>query len=103
MKAFFIFKDGELFGSPIGYTRESGAKKALTAIPEYHELMKGYKEIIPASKMTDELKKGGMYEYSVYQDCYLLKKNTWTTKVWNPFVKENYQILEKEFEIVFKD
>ena len=27
MKAFFIFKDGELVGSPIGYTSIKGAKK----------------------------------------------------------------------------
>lgn len=105
MKAFFIFRDGELFGSPIGYTTETGAKKALVGCEDWHRILSEYeftnatftKDNPPPQELID------MWEYSDYCETYLFKRDVWSKKYWQPYLKEHYKIIEKEFDIIFKD
>ncbi len=103
MKAFFIFKNNEVFGSPIGYTTEKGAIKSLIGCDDWHNLRKNYKHYMSNDEITDEMKSNGFYKKTSDSSGWLLNNAIWTNKVWKPFVKENYEIIEKEFEILFKD
>lgn len=107
MKAFFIFRDGELFGNPIGYTTEKNAKKSLVGCEDWYRLLREYdlgnatftKECPPPS----DLVQCGMREYGEYCETYLFKREVWSRKIWTPYAKEHYKIIEKEFDIIFKD
>lgn len=104
MKAFFIFKDGELFGSPIGYTTRNGALKSLVDSEDWHKMLKPYdKNIKGYENITEEQNKLGFWKYYQGGDCWLFQRDIWSRKIWTPYVKEHYKIIEKEFDIVFKD
>lgn len=105
MKAFFIFRDGELYGNPTGYTTEKGAKKSLVGCEDWHNILQEYtekhftKECPPNQDFID----CNMYEYSEYTESYIFNREVWSRKFWNRYVKEHYKIIEKEFDIVFKN
>lgn len=103
MKAYFLFKDGELIGSPIGYTTDKGARKSLVGSEDWcNELFKYDREAIRANP-PQELIDMGMYEWSEYTNSYLFNREVWSRKIWNKYFNEHYKIIEKEFDIVFKD
>ena len=103
MKAWFIFKDGNLIGNPIGYTTEKGARKSLEGCEDWHNCRKKYNHFYKNEDIPEDYKTNGMYEEMFDKSGWLLKNNVWEKKIWKPFVQENYQIVEKEFEIVFKE
>lgn len=98
MKAIFIYKDGELFGSQTGYTTIKGAQKALVGCEDWYNLIREYEY-----KVTEETIKLGIHEYWQGGNKYLFKREVWSRKIWNEYVKEHYQFLEKEYEIVIKN
>lgn len=103
MKAFFIFKDGELVGSPIGYTSDKGAKKSLVGSEDYCNVLHKYDFANACEKAPQELIDMGLYEWYSSINLYLFNRDVWTRKIWNKYFNEHYKIIEKEFDIVFKD
>lgn len=103
MKAFFIYRDGELFGNPIGYTTYQGALKSLVGCEDWHREIKSYVSYNAKGEISKELQDSGMYTYSTYTNSWLFKREVWSRKVWNLYVKEHYKIIEKEFDIVFRN
>lgn len=101
MKAFFIFKDGKLVGNPIGYTTKQGAQKSLVGCEDWHKLLAPYSKCDAKEEIPQEMIDSGMF--SRYRDSWLLDREKWTRKIWTPYLKEHYEIVEKEFDIVFKD
>ena len=45
----------------------------------------------------------GLWKYYSTTDHWLFQREIWSRKIWNQYVKEHYKIIEKEFDIVFKD
>lgn len=104
MKAIFIYKDGELFGSPIGYTTVKGAQKALVGTEDWYKCLRKYNELIYGKNgLTTEQEALGIYKWSEVCNQWMLQRELWSRKIWNEYVKEHYQFLEKEYEIVIKD
>ena len=103
MKAFFIFKDGELVGSPIGYTTDKGAKKSLVGTDDYMDMLHKYDYANAEESAPQELIDMGMYVWYSSINVYLFNRDVWTRKIWNKYLDEHYKIIEKEFDIVFKD
>lgn len=103
MKAWFIFKDGNVIGNPVGYTTEKGARKSLEGCEDWYNCRKNYRHFYENEDIPDDYKTNGMYEEMFDKSGWLLKNNIWNKKIWEPFVQENYQIVEKEFDIVFKE
>lgn len=100
MKAFFIYRDGELFGSPIGYTTLKGAQKSLVGTEDWYREL--YKYNHPNKKLKEDAIKLGIFEWHDGYG-YMFKREVWSRKIWQKYVKKHYEIKEKEFEIVFKD
>lgn len=110
MKAWFIIKDGKIINSITGYTSEEGALKSLAKLsnPDYNNLVKNIYPHRIDSKISNEKKKyyNQCFDYdgnkvfirNVTDDSTEFRKN-----VIYPYLKEYYQIVEKEFEIVFKN
>lgn len=103
MKAFFIFKDGELVGSPIGYTTDKGAKKSLVGCDDYCNVLHKYDFANACENAPQELIDMGMYVWYSSINKYLFNRDVWSRKIWNKYLDEHYKIEEKEFDIVFKD
>jgi len=103
MKAFFIFKDGKLVGNPIGYTTTQGAQKSLVGCEDWAKLLAPYSECNAKKDIPQEMIDSGIFRRSYDGECWLLEREKWTRKVWTPYLKEHYKIIEKEFDIVFKD
>ena len=101
MKAFFIFKDGELVGNPIGYTTIQGAKNSLVGSEDWHNLLRPYE--LKRGELTEEEQKSGIWRQSMFGEGWLFSRDGWCRKVWSPYVKEHYKFIEKEFDIVFKE
>jgi hypothetical protein len=61
----------------------------------------------PKGDTPEELKKSGIFvqKFSDYLDRWgwFASSAAWEKKVWKPYVKEHYEIREREYEIVFKD
>ena len=95
MKAFFIYRDGKPFGSPTGYTTKAGARKSLVGCDDWYKLLIPYESDYknPSKEMIDS----GIYEWSEYG--WLFERSVWSRKVWTPYVKEHYEIVEKEYNI----
>ena len=103
MKAFSIFKDGKLVGNPIGYTTTQGAQKSLVGCEDWTKLLAPYSECNAKKDIPQEMIDSGMFRRSYNGECWLLEREKWSRKVWTPYLKEHYKIIEKEFDIVFKD
>ncbi len=106
MKAYFIFKDGELVGSPIGYTTCAGAQEYLRVSVEYQDLVRKYYRgtiIKPDHPEFEKLVDLGVYKYNKCLQSYCWSKAVWSKKFWQPYFQEHFKIEEKEFEIVFKN
>lgn len=107
MKAYFIFKDGELVGSPIGYKTEDEAQIDIDKSDEYKELYKKYK-ILDSGFIGDnnpffeKCLGTGCYRFNPKLGWYQFDKEIWKNKIWIPYVNEHFKIIEKEFEIIFK-
>lgn len=70
MKAFFVFRDGELVGSPIGYTTEMGALKSLVGCEDWYKLLWPYDRNIKGyANITAEQEKLGLWKYHENTDC----------------------------------
>ena len=98
MKAFFIFKDGKVVGSQIGYTTEKGAINSLVGSKEWHEQLSKYNK---GNGNINESDLNEFYEFNPNINAYLFNRTKWSKKIWQQFVKENFEIIEKEFNIVF--
>ena len=103
MKAFFIFKDSELVGSPVGYTSIKGAKKSLVGTEDYCNELHKYDYANAQESAPQELIDMGMYVWYSSINAYLFNREVWSRKIWNKYFNEHYKIIEKEFDIVFKD
>lgn len=103
MKAYFIFKDGELVGSPVGYTSIKGAKKSLVGSEDYCNELHKYDYANAEVSAPQELIDMGMYVWENSINLYLFNREVWSRKIWNKYLDEHYKIIEKEFDIVFKD
>lgn len=101
MKAYFIFKDGELVGSPVGYTSIKGAKKSLVRTDDYMDMLRKYDQG-PVNKAPQELIDMGIYVWYNSISSYLFNRDVWNRKIWNKHFNKHYKIEEKEFEIIFK-
>lgn len=102
MKAIFIFRDGELIGNPIGYTTVKGAKKSLVGCEDWYKQLRKYNPtIIGYNNLPEDLT--GIYRWSEVCNSWFFEREKWSIKVWNTYVNEHYQFVEKEFDIIFKD
>jgi hypothetical protein len=101
-KAIFIYRDGELVGNATGYTTEKGAKKSLVGCSDWYKVMKPYKTVYKDDEIPQEYKEMGIYEWSKYTNSWLFKREVWSRKVWNEYVKKHYQFVEKDFNIDIK-
>ena len=103
MKAFFIFKDGKLIGSPIGYTTPKGAEKSLVGCEDWHRLHDQYAKYNAKENLSQELIDSGLFSRSYNGKTWLFEREKWSRKIWHPYMKKHYDIVEKEFDVVFKD
>lgn len=103
LKAYFIFRDGKVFGSPVGYTTIQGAKKALVGCEDYLNILYKYDLGNGRTSVPQEFIDLGLYVWSDYVKSYLFNREVWTRKIWNKYRDEHYEITEKEFDIIFKD
>lgn len=101
MKAWFIFKDGNIIGYPVGYTTKKRAFKSLEKTDDWKKLREDYPDFISNENITNKQKNSGCYINT--GTGYFFNSKVWNEKIWEPFVQENYQIVEKEFDIVFKE
>lgn len=101
MKAWFIFKDGNMIGYPVGYTTKKRAFKSLEKTDDWKKLREDYPEFISNENISNTQKNSGCYIN--IGTGYVFNSKVWNEKIWEPFVQENYQIVEKEFDIVFKE
>ena len=100
MKHWFIYRDGKLVGNPIGYTTLRGAKKSLVGCEDWYKAMRPYKSVfadadIPEREWIDM----GIYVWSPYTKSYLFKREVWSRKVWNEYLKKHYEFIEKEYRV----
>lgn len=103
MKAFFIYRDGVLTGNPIGYTTENGAIKSLVGCEDWHKCRNNYRHFYSNEDMPEEYKTNGLYKEMFDKSGWLLNNGKWSKVIWTPYLKEHYNIVEKEFDIVFKE
>ena len=105
-------KDGEVVGNPLGYKSERSAKKYIRDCDDHFEhwdkyITVTYGEYNGADNIPEELKKSGIFvqKFSDYLDRWgwFASSAAWEKNVWRPYVKEHYEIREREYEIVFKD
>ena len=101
MKAWFIFKDGNMIGYPVGYTTKKRAFKSLEKTDDWKKLREDYPDFILNEDISNTQKNSGCYIN--IGTGYVFNSKVWNEKIWEPFVQENYQIVEKEFDIVFKE
>lgn len=99
MKAIFIYRDGKLFGSPGGYTTEKGARKSLVGCEDWYRELRPYTMLNASKDLSKEMKTTGFYEWSDYTHCWLFKREKWSRKIWNDYVKKHYNFVEEDFEI----
>lgn len=98
MKAFFIYRDGKEFGRPTGYTTEKGAKKSLVGCDDWYNLLMPYQLLNTKKEISEEMKATGLFEWSKYTNCWFFDRRVWSRKIWAPFVKEHYQIIEQDYD-----
>ena len=111
MKAWFIFKDGEVVGNPLGYKNKKAAKIYIDINNEDHlrlikETYAKYGQYQGLEDIPDNLKEGSFFarNFSIeYGFQWFISPQIWETIVWEPYVKEHYKIEEREFDIVFRD
>lgn len=101
MKAWFIFKDGKLIGYPVGYASKKRALNSLKKTDDWTKLREDYPDFISNENISNKQKNSGFYIN--IGTGYIFNNKVWYEKIWEPFVQENYQIVEKEFDIVFKE
>ena len=53
------------------------------------------------TEISKDLQNTGFYKRSIDDTCWLFIRSKWLKEIWYPFVKEKYQIIEKEYEINF--
>ena len=102
MKAVFIYKDGKQVGNPTGYTTVKGAKKSLVGCEDWYRLLTPYVKPRNDNDIPTEWIKSGIFEWSEHIESYLFKQEVWSRKVWNEYVKEHYEFIEKEYNIDVK-
>lgn len=103
-KAFFIYRDGKKYGSPTGYTTEKGAKKSLVGCDDWHRLLTPYKVLNGTKEdISEEMKATGVFVWNKYINCWRLDRKVWSRKIWAPYVKEHYKIVEQGYNIEIKN
>lgn len=110
MKAWFILKDGNIVNNLTGYNSEEGAMNSLMKLtnPLYYKLINELYSYRCYGEISDDKKKyynectdrkgDKVYIKRVDNDRIVFKRD-----VVYPYLKEHYQIVEKEFEITFQD
>lgn len=98
-KAIFIYRDGKLVGNATGYTTEKGARKSLVGCGDWYKVMKPYETYYEKDDIPVEYKDMGIYEWSEYTNCWIFRREVWSRKVWNEYVKKHYRFVEKEYNI----
>lgn len=99
MKAYFIYRDGKPFGSIIGYTTEKGARRALVGCEDWNRELRKYDLGNGHKEVPQESIDLGFYEWHECVQCYLFRRDIWSRKIWQKYLKEHYEIKEKEFDI----
>lgn len=99
MKKFFVFKNGQIIGSQIGYTTYKGALKSLIGTNDWYEQLLPYQNYNAKTEISKDLQNTGFYKRSIDDTCWLFIRSKWLKEIWYPFVKEKYQIIEKEYKI----
>lgn len=99
MKAWFIFKDNALVGYPLGYTTAAGARKSLVGSKDWYAMKRKYGGGHMYSKPSDD--KIAYYDYK--DDMWLFNQEKWSKEIWAKYIEDHYKIVEKEFDIVFRD
>lgn len=101
MKAFFIYKDGGIVGSQVGYTTRKGALKSLVGSVDWYKELRKYEYKQP-HEITDEDKAEGIFKQNpIDVGSWCFCREAWSRKIWGKYVEEHYEIVEKEFDIVF--
>ena len=114
MKAWFVMKDGEVVGNPLGYKSERSAKKYIYNCDDRSDKWFEYSQVkygkyYGAEDIPEDLKESGIFAYlhstigSLGKPRWFVSYPVWEKNVWKPYVKEHYEIREREYEIVFKD
>lgn len=113
MKKWFVMKDGEVVGNPLGYKSEKLAKKYIHDCDDRFDKWFEYSQVTygkynGAEDIPEELKENGIFTYQhsisgLYSEGWYVSYLAWEKNVWKPYVKEHYEIREREYEIVFKD
>ena len=117
MKKWFVMKDGEVVGNPLGYKTEKLAKKYIHDCDDRSEQWFEYSQVKygkynGAEDIPDELKKTGMFVYLYSMigslgkpttDGWFVSYPVWEKNVWKPYVKEHYEVRERNYRIVFDD
>lgn len=101
MKAWFIFYDGVLVGNPIGYTTAKGARKSLVGSKTWYAVLRQYGGGHMTSKPSaDQI---ACFDYDDEDNMWIFNRERWTRDVWSKYVEDHYKIVEKEFDIIFRD
>ena len=118
MKKWFVMKDGEVVGNPLGYKTEKAAKKYIHDCNEHSEKWFEYSHVTygkynGAKEIPEELKESGIFVYQYLtagfmgltpaMDGWFVSYPVWEKNVWKPYVKEHYEVRERNYRIVFDD
>lgn len=103
MKAFFIFRDSELIGNPIGYTTKDEALISLIGCIDWHKCRENYSHFYNQEDIPEEYKINGLYKETFDKRGWIINNENWSRTIWMPYVNEHYNIIEKEFDIVFRN
>jgi hypothetical protein len=118
MKAWFVMKDGEVVGNPLGYKSERSAKKYIYNCDDRSDKWFEYSQVTygkyyGAEDIPEGLKESGIFAYQYSMPSFMgltptrggwfVSYPVWEKNVWKPYVQEHYEIREREYEIVFKN
>ena len=117
MKKWFVMKDGKVVGNPLGYKSEKIAKQYIHDCEDRAEKWFEYSQVKygkynGAEDLPEELKESGIFAYRYSLTGSIGKPTTegwfvsypaWEKNVWKPYVKEHYEVRERNYRIVFDD
>ena len=118
MKKWFVMKDGEVVGNPLGYKTEKSAKKYIRECHDNFNKWEEYSQVTygkynGAEDIPEELKESGIFVYQYSMPSFMGHTPTiggwfvsypaWEKNVWKPYVKEHYEVRERNYRIVFDD
>jgi hypothetical protein len=119
MKAWFVMKDGEVVGNPLGYKDERRAKNYIDYCDDHSDKWFEYSQVKygkynGAKEIPEELKESRIFVHQcslpsffgmhpLLSEGWYVSYPFWEMNVWEPYAKEHYEVREREYEIVFKN